>query len=164
MTSAAWLQVAALIGLLLVGTRLLGPYMARVYGGGPAPGDRVFLPLERLAYRLGRIEPEREQPWHVYARSVLAFSLISVLGLYALQRLQGLMPLNPTHVRSVPPELAFNTAVSFVTNTNWQNYARRVDDEPPRPDEWSDGPELRLRRGRHVGGDRPGPRPQPSPG
>ena len=122
MTAAAWLQIAALIGLLLLGTRLLGPYLAKVYGGGAAPGDRVFLPLERLIYRAGRIDPEREQPWTVYARSVIAFSLVSVLGLYALQRLQGWLPLNPSSVESVPPFLAFNTAVSFVTNTNWQNY------------------------------------------
>jgi K+-transporting ATPase ATPase A chain len=122
MTAAAWLQIAALIGLLLLGTRLLGPYLARVYAGGPAPGDRVFLPLERLVYRASRIDAEREQPWAVYARSVIAFSLVSVLGLYGLQRLQAWLPLNPSSVESVPPFLAFHTAVSFVTNTNWQNY------------------------------------------
>jgi K+-transporting ATPase ATPase A chain len=122
MTTSAWLQVAALVGLLLLGTRLLGPYLAAVYAGGPAPGDRVFLPLERLVYRAARIDPEREQPWTVYARSVIAFSLVSVLGLFVLQRVQGWLPVNPTSVESVPPFLAFNTAVSFVTNTNWQNY------------------------------------------
>ena len=122
MTGAAWFQIAALIGLVLVGTRLLGPYLAKAYGDGPAPGDRLFLPLERLIYRAGRIDPEREQPWSVYARSVIAFSLVSVLGLYVLQRLQGWLPLNPSSVESVPPFLALNTAVSFVTNTNWQNY------------------------------------------
>jgi len=100
-----------LVGLLLIGTRLLGPYIARVYSGGAAPGDRVFLPMERVLYRFGRIDPVREQPWTVYARSVLAFSLVSVLGLYALQRLQGLLPLDPTGVGSVSPALAFNTAV-----------------------------------------------------
>lgn len=123
MSAAAWLQIGALVGLLLIGTRLLGPYIARVYSGGAAPGDRVFLPMERVLYRFGRIDPVREQPWTVYAQSVLAFSLVSVLGLYALQRLQGLLPLDPTGVGSVSPALAFNTAVSFVTNTNWQNYA-----------------------------------------
>ncbi len=122
MTAAAWLQITVLVGLLLLGTRLLGPYLAKVYGGGSAPGDRIFLPLERLIYRAGRIDPEREQPWTVYARSVIAFSLVSVLGLYALERLQGWLLLNPSAVESVPPLLAFNTAVSFVTNTNWQNY------------------------------------------
>ena len=122
MTTSSWLQMAVMVGAVVLGARLLGPYIARVYAGGPAPGDRVFLPLERLLYRLGRIDPDQEQPWRVYARSMLAFSLVSVLGLFALERLQSLLP-NPTGVGPVPPPLAFNTAVSFVTNTNWQNYS-----------------------------------------
>jgi potassium-transporting ATPase potassium-binding subunit len=122
MSGAAWLQLAALVALLLAGTRLLGAYLARVYGDGPAPGDRVFAPVERLLYRLGGIDPRREQPWTLYALSLLAFSAVSVVGLYLLQRVQGVLPLNPTGVGDVPPALAFNTAVSFVTNTNWQNY------------------------------------------
>jgi K+-transporting ATPase ATPase A chain len=117
-----WLQLGALIGLVLVSTRLLGPYLARVIGGGPAPGDRVFLPVERAVYRVAGVDPAREQPWGVYAVSLLAFSAVSVLGLYLLQRVQGLLPLNPTDVEGVPSALAFNTAASFVTNTNWQNY------------------------------------------
>ena len=68
------------------------------------------------------VDPKREQPWTAYALSLLAFSAVSVVGLYLLQRLQGSLPLNPTNVAAVPPALAFNTAVSFVTNTNWQNY------------------------------------------
>ena len=111
-----------LVALVFAGTRLLGPYLARVYGDGAAPGDRVFGPVERFLYRLGGIDPQREQPWTLYALSLLAFSAVSVVGLYFLQRLQGALPLNPTDVGAVPPALAFNTAVSFVTNTNWQNY------------------------------------------
>ena len=122
MTGAAWVQLAALVALVLVGTRLLGPYLAQVYGGGRAPGDRVFLPVERALYRFGGVDPGREQQWPVYALSLLAFSAVSVVGLYVLQRVQGVLPLNPTDVDGVPPALAFNTAVSFVTNTNWQNY------------------------------------------
>ena len=117
-----WLQLFALVGSILLVTRLLGPYLAKVFGGGPAPGDRVFLPVERVIYRVSGVDPKREQPWTVYALSLLAFSAVSVLGLYLLQRLQGALPLNPTDVGAVPPALAFNTAVSFVTNTNWQNY------------------------------------------
>jgi potassium-transporting ATPase potassium-binding subunit len=117
-----WLQVVALVGLVLVSTPLLGAYIARVFAGGAAPGDRVFLPVERALYRLAGVDPQREQPWTVYALSVLAFSAVSVIGLFLLQRLQGVLPLNPTDVSGVPPALAFNTAVSFVTNTNWQNY------------------------------------------
>ncbi len=117
-----WLQLLALVALLAVGTRLLGPYLARVFGDGPAPGDRVFLPVERVLYRAAGVDPAREQPWTVYALSLLAFSGVSVIGLYLLQRIQGSLPLNPTDVAGVPSALAFNTAASFVSNTNWQNY------------------------------------------
>jgi K+-transporting ATPase ATPase A chain len=122
MSAAAWFQLIVLVALLLGTTRLLGPYLARVFAGDSAPGDRVFLPVERVVYRVAGIDPEREQRWNVYAVSLLAFSAVSVLGLYALQRLQGVLPLNPTDVSAVPPALGFNTAASFVTNTNWQNY------------------------------------------
>jgi K+-transporting ATPase ATPase A chain len=122
MSWASWLQISALVGLVLVSTPLLGAYIARVFGDAGAPGDRVLLPVERRLYRLFGVDPSREQPWAVYALSVLAFSVVSVLGLYLLQRIQGVLPLNPTDVSAVPPALAFNTAVSFVTNTNWQNY------------------------------------------
>jgi K+-transporting ATPase ATPase A chain len=118
-----WLQVGALVGLVLVSTPLLGAYLAHVYGEGSAPGDRVFLPVERTLYRFFGVDPKREQAWSVYAISLLAFSAISVVGLYLLQRVQGGLPINPTDVSGVPPALAFNTAASFVTNTNWQNYA-----------------------------------------
>jgi potassium-transporting ATPase potassium-binding subunit len=117
-----WLQIAALVGLVLVSTPLLGAYLARVYALEGAPGDRFFLPVERVIYRFLGVDPKREQPWSVYAISVLAFSAVSVLGLYLLQRIQGGLPLDPTDVSAVPPALAFNTAASFVTNTNWQNY------------------------------------------
>ena len=101
---------------------MLGAYLARVFGDGPAPGDRFFLPVERVLYRACGIDPAREQTWPAYALSLLAFGVVSVLFLYALQRLQGVLPLNPTGASSIPPALAFNTAVSFVTNTNWQAY------------------------------------------
>jgi potassium-transporting ATPase potassium-binding subunit len=117
-----WLQFATLVGLVFLSTRLLGPYLARVLAGKSAPGDRVFLPVERVIYRVTGVDPGREQPWNVYAVSLLAFSVVSVLGLFLLQRVQGLMPLNPTNVEGVQSALAFNTAASFVTNTNWQNY------------------------------------------
>ncbi len=134
MSASAWLQLLALVASIAVGTRLLGPYLAAVFGDAEpvdgddpprrakAPGDRFFDPIERLVYRLCGIDPDREQRWTGYAGSVLAFSLSSVLGLYALLRLQAVLPFNPTDAPSVPAPLAFNTAVSFVTNTNWQNY------------------------------------------
>ena len=83
----------------------------------------MFSTIERPIYRLCGIDPDREQRWSTYAYSLLAFSGVSVLVLYALQRFQGSLPFNPTDVGAVPEALSFNTAVSFVTNTNWQNYA-----------------------------------------
>ena len=118
-----WLQIGVLIGLIGVSAPLLGAYLARVYGGGPAPGDRIFGPLERLCYRAAGIDEHGEQTWRVYAGSLLIFSGISVAAVYVLMRLQGSLPFNPSHAVSAGPALAFNTAVSFTTNTNWQNYA-----------------------------------------
>ena len=122
-------QALALVLLLVVTVPPLGRYIAAVYGSrddGTAPGDRVFGPLERSIHRLCRIDDRREQRWNVYAISMLAFSLVSLLGLYALLRLQGSLPFNPTDRDGVGPTGAFNTAVSFVTNTNWQWYSGEV--------------------------------------
>ena len=123
MTATGWFQLAALVIAVAVGTRVLGAYLARVFGDGAAPGDRVFGPIERLVYRLSGVDRDQEQRWNVYALSVLAFSLVSVLAVYLIQRLQVWLPLNPNGADNVPPALSFNTAVSFVTNTNWQNYS-----------------------------------------
>ena len=134
MSAANWFQLLAVLALVAGGTRLLGPYLAAVFGDAEpvdgdelprrakAPGDRVFNPIERVIYRLCGIDPDREQRWTAYGASLLAFSFISVVFLYALLRLQHVLPFNPTDAPSVPSPLAFNTAVSFVTNTNWQNY------------------------------------------
>jgi potassium-transporting ATPase potassium-binding subunit len=118
-----------LVVLLVVCAPALGRYMAKVYGSGAdgkSPGDRFFGPIERLIYRVCGIDHRREQRWNVYALSLIAFSLISMLGLYALQRLQGSLPLNPTDRSAVTPWGAWNVAVSFVTNTNWQWYSGEV--------------------------------------
>jgi K+-transporting ATPase ATPase A chain len=123
MTGMGAAQLAVLVGLVAVSTPLLGAYLAKVYGGGAAPADRVFGPIERVVYRICRIDERGEQRWNVYALSVLAFSLVSVLFLYLLLRVQGWLPLNPDGMGSVPAPLSFNTSVSFVTNTDWQNYA-----------------------------------------
>jgi potassium-transporting ATPase potassium-binding subunit len=123
MTFAAWGQLIALIVVLAVTAPPLGRYIARVYDGGPSRLDRVFGPFERLIYRACRIDPEREQRWNIYALSFLAFSVVGVLLLYVMQRVQSSLPFNPTDMVNVAPALSFNTAVSFVTNTNWQSYA-----------------------------------------
>ena len=123
MSTSAWLQVLFLIALLAISTPLLGSYLATVYGGGKAPGDRFFGPVERLIYRTCGVDPEREQRWNVYAYSLLAFSLVSGLVLYLQLRLQQHLPLNPDQLGPLPSGLSFNTAMSFLTNTNWQNYS-----------------------------------------
>ena len=97
-------------------------HRAAVFGGGKAPGDRIFLPVERLTYRALRIDPGRSWTWRAYALAVLAFGLVSTLLLYLILRLQGHLPLNPTGAPDMPPLLSFNTAVSFITGTNWQAY------------------------------------------
>jgi potassium-transporting ATPase potassium-binding subunit len=117
------IDVVILVVLLTISTPLLGSYMAKVFQNKKAPGDRIFGPVERLVYKVTGVRPESEQRWTTYAISVLAFSFVSVVVLYGMQRLQAHLPLNPDHLAAVPPALSFNTAVSFLTNTNWQNYA-----------------------------------------
>jgi potassium-transporting ATPase potassium-binding subunit len=122
----AWQSVVTVIVLVVALAATappLGRYIARVHSGGPAPGDRVFDPIERTIYRACRVDPEREQRWNVYAVALLAFSLVSILAVYALQRLQRVLPFNPTGRGAVTSWGAWNTAVSFVTNTNWQWYS-----------------------------------------
>jgi potassium-transporting ATPase potassium-binding subunit len=116
------ITIIVLIALLAITIPLLGGYMAKVYMDGPAPGDRLFLPIERLIYKICRVDKDSEQRWTVYAFSVLAFSVVGVLILYVMQRAQASLPFNPTDAPQVPDALSFNTAVSFVTNTNWQSY------------------------------------------
>ena len=102
---------------------LLGKYLARTFSGhGKAPGDRIFLPVEGLVYRALRIDQESGWTWRAYALAVLAFGLASTLLLYLILRLQGVLPLNPNHAPGMSPYLSFNTAVSFITGTNWQAY------------------------------------------
>src|SRR5712691_778780 len=123
MSTAGWLQFAVLGLMVVISTPLLGNYMYRVYRGGKAPGDRIFLPVENLVYRMCGIDPEGEQRWSTYALCLIAFSLAGVLLTYAVLRVQAHLPLNPDHQKAVGPLLSFNTAISFLTNTNWQSYA-----------------------------------------
>jgi potassium-transporting ATPase potassium-binding subunit len=123
MTAAGWGQLIALVVLVGVTAPLLGRYIASVYEGTPTRLDRVFGPVERLVYRACRIDPQREQRWNIYALSVLAFSVVGFLLLYLMQRVQSGLLFNPTDMANVAPALSLNTAVSFVTNTNWQSYA-----------------------------------------
>lgn len=96
----------------------------RIYGDeAKKPGDRVFGPIERVIYQVCRVDPGSEQRWSTYALSVLAFSVMSFLLLYGIARFQGVLPFNPTDKPAVTDHVAFNAAVSFMTNTNWQSYS-----------------------------------------
>ncbi|MDX6804752.1 potassium-transporting ATPase subunit KdpA [Terrihabitans rhizophilus] len=122
MTINGWVQILIFCALVLVLVKPLGGYMARLFGGERTFLSTVFGPLERGFYRLAGVRAEAEQHWSVYAVSMLAFNLAGFLLVYGLQRLQGVLPLNPQAFGAVPADLSFNTAISFVTNTNWQNY------------------------------------------
>jgi K+-transporting ATPase ATPase A chain len=125
MTLNGYLQIGCYLVVLLVLVKPLGAYMARVYEGLPLGLDRVLGPLERLIYRLGGVRADRaeaEMPWQTYAIAMLLFNLCGFLALYALQRIQGVLPLNPQGLGAVTPDSSFNTAASFASNTNWQGY------------------------------------------
>lgn len=123
MTVNGMLQLGLYLGVLLACAKPLGVYMARVYCGPVPVLERILGPIERGIYRLCGIDRAGEMTWREYASAVLATSLVGFLAVYAIQRLQGLLPLNPEGLAAVSADSAFNTAVSFVTNTNWQGYS-----------------------------------------
>ena len=123
MTAASLALIALLLLLMLVLVKPLGLYMANVMEGRPIWALRVGAPLERLMYRLAGIDPSAEMGWKRYMIALLLFNALGVLVLYALQRAQLWLPLNPQQFTNVTPDSSFNTAVSFVTNTNWQGYS-----------------------------------------
>ena len=124
MTLNGWFQILLFLALILAITKPLGVFMARVFNRERTFMDPALRPLERLLYRLTGVDQDHEMRWTEYAISMLLFSLVSMLLLYAIERVQGFLPLNPQKFGGVnPPALAFNTAASFTTNTNWQNYA-----------------------------------------
>jgi potassium-transporting ATPase potassium-binding subunit len=131
MTANGLLQIGVFFLLILVATKPLGAYMTRVFNGEKTFLHPILRPLERLCYALGGVKEDVEQRWTQYAASLLSFSLFSFVSLYLLQRLQGLLPFNPmgfgtahapAGATAMTPDLAFNTSMSFLSNTNWQNY------------------------------------------
>jgi len=116
------LQIALYFGLLIIATPLLGGYIARLYTGKPTLLSPILRPVENLIYRLAGINPTEAQPWRKYALALLIFNGIGFLAVFLLQILQGILPLNPANLPATSLHLAFNTAVSFTTNTNWQAY------------------------------------------
>lgn len=122
MTGNDIFQIVLYFGVLLLLAKPLGDYMARVYETQPCGLDRVLGPVERIFYRICGIRSEEEMDWKEYTIAVLVFSIGGVFVLYLLQRMQGILPLNPQKLPGVSPDSSFNTAVSFITNTNWQGY------------------------------------------
>jgi potassium-transporting ATPase potassium-binding subunit len=123
MTYRGFLRLAVFFAALLAVTKPLGVYMTRLFAGERTFLHPVLRPVERLIYRLCRIDENEEQRWTAYTAAVLLFSLAGMLLLYALERLQGFLPWNPQHLAGIAPALAWNTAASFATNTNWQAYS-----------------------------------------
>jgi K+-transporting ATPase ATPase A chain len=123
MTPNGWGQILLFLAAILAVTRPLGRFMTRVFNRERTLLDVVLRPLERAIYRLTGVDETREMPWTEYGLAVLLFSLVSMVALYVILRLQAWLPANPQGFGAVPPDLAFNTAASFTTNTNWQAYS-----------------------------------------
>ena len=126
MTPNGWFQLALYLGVLLLLARPLGVYMAAVYEGVPSRWRRPGEVVERWMYRLCGVNPAEQMTWTRYAYAVLMFSIVSFLAVYLIQRCQALLPLNPQQLAAVTADSSFNTAISFVTNTNWQGYGGEV--------------------------------------
>lgn len=122
MTPIAIVRILLYLVVVYVLVKPLGAYMARVYEGGRTILDPLLRPLERLIYRFCRVNPVEDMPWQTYTVALLVFTIFGTVVLYVLQRFQAFLPLNPQGFAAVPPDLSANTAVSFATNTNWQNY------------------------------------------
>lgn len=122
MTVNGILQILLYVVVLTLLAKPMGLYLLRVYNGEKTFLDIVFKPVERLLYAIGRVDSSAEMNWKQYGIAMLLFSLVSSLALFAVQRLQNFLPLNPQEMAGVSPDSSFNTAVSFVTNTNWQGY------------------------------------------
>ena len=123
MTTNGWIQIGLFLAVLLAITKPLGVFMARVFSGERTFLDPLLRPVERLLYRVTGVDEKREMRWTEYAFTMLLFSGATMLLLYLIERVQQVLPLNPRHFAAVLPALAFNTASSFTTNTNWQNYS-----------------------------------------
>ncbi|HLI04611.1 MAG TPA: potassium-transporting ATPase subunit KdpA, partial [Terracidiphilus sp.] len=122
MTANGWIQFAIYCAVLLLSVKPVGAYLARVMEREGTWLDPVLRPIERLIYRLCGVNAQAEMSWRQYAYAALGFSAVSLLLTYAIERLQAMLPWNPQHLAAVGPDLAWNTAASFTTNTNWQSY------------------------------------------
>ena len=126
MTANGWLQIVLFLALILAVTKPMGVFMTRVFNRERTFMDPVLRPIERVIYRMTGVDENHEMRWTEYAFAMLLFSVVSMLLLYLMERAQGFLPFNPQKIAAVAPALAFNTAASFTTNTNWQNYSGEV--------------------------------------
>ena len=122
MTANGWLQIGLFFAAVLLVAKPMGLYLYRVYERKSTWMDRVFRPIEKLIYRVCGVDETKEMRWMEYGVAMLLFSGVSLLLLYLIQRVQLWLPWNPQKLANVAPDLAWNTAVSFTTNTNWQSY------------------------------------------
>jgi K+-transporting ATPase ATPase A chain len=122
MTTIGWVQILLYCAIIIAITPVLGGYMTRVFNGERTFLSPILRPVEAVLYGLGGVDEKREQSWLIYTVSMLLFHVCGFLILYVLMRVQGVLPFNPAEQTAVAPDLSFNTAVSFITNTNWQNY------------------------------------------
>ncbi len=123
MTVNGWIQILLYMAMIFAITKPLGSYMYRVFEGDRQPLPRLFGAIERLLYKLCGVDPKQHQDWKQYTLAMLVFSAITLLVTYGIERFQHILPLNPQNFPPVAPDLAFNTAASFTTNTNWQSYS-----------------------------------------
>jgi K+-transporting ATPase ATPase A chain len=123
MTLNGWIQILLYLALIFAVTKPVGVFMAKVFSREHTFLDPILRPIERLLYRVTGVDEEQEMPWTEYCGAMLLYSGVTMLLLYAIERVQQLLPLNPQKFAAVDPALAFNTAASFTTNTNWQNYS-----------------------------------------
>ncbi len=157
MNTSGWLQLGLYVVVLLLLAKPLGAYMAAVYDGRATWAQRIGGPLERLIYRGAGVDQTRDMGWIEYALAMLWFNLVGALVVYAMQRLQQWLPLNPQEMAAVSPDSSFNTATSFITNTNWQGYGGGKHDELSHADARAHRSELPLCGQWHGGARRPRP-------
>ena len=150
-----FLTLATIALAILIVTPFLGRYIHRVMEGERTFLSPVVRPVERFVYRVCGIDETSEQDWKAYTIAVLTFAVVAIVAGYIILRLQDILPLNPTGAPAQSPDLAFNTSVSFETNTNWQNYSGRDRRQLPHPVGDARGAQL------HLGGHRAWPSPSP---
>src|SRR5262245_13460999 len=126
MSITGWAQIGLYMVVLLLLVKPLGAFMASVYQGERTFLDPVLGPVERLLYRQSGVRADEEMNWKTYAIATMLFNALGFFAVYGIQRLQGVLPLNPMDLGAVTPDSSFNTAVSFATNTNWQGYGGEV--------------------------------------